>query len=79
LRWQPASGRGVLHTFSVLHKQVVNLEPPIVVAVVELDEGVRLVTNLVDVEPDSVSCDIPVAATIREGRDGLPLLCFRPD
>ncbi|TAK22490.1 MAG: hypothetical protein EPO26_11185 [Chloroflexota bacterium] len=55
LAWQRVSGRGRLHSFCIPHRNpnpAFQPDLPYVVALVELDEGVRLLTNLVDVEPD---------------------------
>jgi molecular chaperone DnaJ len=48
------SGRGTLHTFTVVERgqRGFPLGPPYIIAIVELDEGARVMTNLVDVEPD---------------------------
>jgi uncharacterized OB-fold protein len=60
LEWRRASGRGTLHTFTVVHRGARNfpLGPPYVIAIVALDEGPRLMTNLVGVEPDPARIDI---------------------
>lgn len=54
LEWRVASGRGTLHTFTVVHRGARGfpLGPPYVIAIVALDEGPRLMTNLVGIEPD---------------------------
>ena len=55
LSWQPVSGRGRLHSFCIPHRHpspAFQPDLPYVVALVELDEGVRLMTRLVGVEPD---------------------------
>lgn len=57
LEWRAASGCGTLHTFVINHKAAKGFEAPYVIAVVELDEGPRLLTNLVMAEtptPDNV-------------------------
>src|SRR5439155_447180 len=54
LEWVQASGRGTLHTFTVVNRGARDfpLGTPYVIAIVELAEGPRLMTNLVDVETD---------------------------
>lgn len=55
LDWVTASGRGSVHSFTISHRDVSALpihRPPYVVALVDLDEGVRMLTNLVDVDLD---------------------------
>jgi len=60
------SGRGTLHTFTVVHRgqRGFPLGPPYVIAIVELDEGVRLMTNLVDVSPDPATIRIGMAVEV---------------
>jgi len=53
LSWRTASGRGTIHTFVINHKPPKGWAGPVpyVIAVVELDEGPRLLTNLETVDP----------------------------
>ncbi len=59
-----ASGRGTVHTFTVTHQ---NQAPgfrealPYVLAYVDLEEGPRLLTNVVGCEPERVRIGMPVA------------------
>ena len=57
-----ASGRGTLHGYVITHRAAPGFEAPYVIAVVELDEGPRLLTNLVGVAPDpeAIALDLPV-------------------
>ena len=64
LEWdtQRASGRGTVHSYVVHHHpQVPGFEPPYAVVLVELEEGTRLVSNLVGVDPSEVTIGMPVA------------------
>lgn len=57
LTWRPVSGRGSLHTFTVArratHPKLAD-RVPYVIAIVELDEGPRLTSTVVDVDPDTL-------------------------
>ena len=65
LAWTQVSGLGVVYSFSVVHRaQGPGFETPYVVAIVELDEGPRLLTDLVDVEPDRVRVGMEVAVAL---------------
>ena len=77
LCWVDASGRGRIHSYTVVHRAPPDYrhQVPYVVALVELDEGVRMMTRLVDVEPARVRVDLPVELAIR-GDPRLPY--FRP-
>lgn len=78
--WVEASGRGSVHTFSVVHRNGMpgwRDEVPYVVAVIELSEGPRIMTNVVDCDPGDVSVDMPVQVTfVEQGEQTLPK--FRP-
>ncbi|RIK39024.1 MAG: hypothetical protein DCC58_15895 [Chloroflexi bacterium] len=55
ISWEPVSGSGTLYTYTIVHRHYhpgFASEIPYVVALVELDEGVRIMADLVDVEPD---------------------------
>lgn len=74
-----SSGRGTLHSYVITHRAAPGFEAPYVIAVVELDEGPRLLTNLVDVEPvpAALPLDLPVEVVYqRVGDTSLPQ--FRP-
>ncbi len=55
-------------------------EPPYVTAIVQLEEGPRLMTNLVEVEPDPehVRCEMPVEVVFQDISDEISLPMFRP-
>jgi uncharacterized protein len=49
------SGRGVVYSYSVLHHpQHPAFEYPVLAALIDLDEGIRIVSNVVGVEPDEI-------------------------
>jgi hypothetical protein len=80
--WFRASGRGRLHTFTIVHQAPPNapLPAPYVVAVVELEEGPRMMSNLIGVDPDpeKIRCDMPVVVEYADVADGHTLPRFRP-
>lgn len=64
LEWAPTGGRGHVHTFTVCRiapSAAFESQLPYVVAIVELDEGVRLLANILGVEPDRVTVGARVA------------------
>lgn len=75
--WFEASGRGTLHTFTVvkrsLHKQ---FAVPFTLAIVELEEGPRLTSWIVDVPEDELRCDMALKVVFREVHPGLTMPCF---
>ncbi len=76
-----ASGRGSVYTYTVTHQ---NQAPafrkalPYVLAYVELEEGPRLLTNLVDCDPARVSIGMPVVVDWADLDDGMSVPRFRP-
>ena len=61
LDWVATNGRGTVYSFTVVHRpQRPSFRVPYVVAIIELDEGFHMLTNLVDVAPDDVRVGMPV-------------------
>jgi uncharacterized OB-fold protein len=80
-RWVRASGRGKVYTFVVVRETRArgwDKMVPYVVAVITLDEGPRILSNLTNVAPEAVSIEMPVEVTFEEldGTTKLPL--FQP-
>ena len=82
LEWRRASGRGTLHTFTVVHRgqRDFPLGAPYVIAIVELAEGPRLMTNLVGIAPDpaAIRIGMPVEVTFEDVSSDVALPRFRP-
>jgi uncharacterized protein len=73
-QWKPASGKGEVYTFSVMHRSA---NGPYVIAYVALTEGPRILTNLVDCEFDRISIGSPVKLIWKATQgDGTPPLPF---
>lgn len=80
-RWIEASGRGVIYTFAVYHQAfhpAFKGKLPYVVAVVKLDEGPMLLTNIVGRSPDSLACEMPVQVEWDDISEEYSLPKFRP-
>jgi uncharacterized OB-fold protein len=80
IEWVTASGRGSIHAFTVVHRapEEFRREVPYVVALVDLEEGVRMMTRIVDCQPASVRVGLPVAVTFQALSEEIALPCFRP-
>ena len=77
----PVSGRGKVFSFVTYHRvyhPAFAKEVPYVVALVELDEGPRLLTNIVGVPPQQVACDMPVQVTFDDYDEGVAVPKFKP-
>lgn len=80
LEWDAvtASGRGTICSYTVLtYPQFPGYEYPLIIVLVELEEGTRLTSQLVDCAPDDVDFDLPVQMHIQEDADGFRLPVFR--
>jgi len=82
LAWERVSGRGTVHTFTVVQRgqKGFPLPTPYVIAIVELAEGPRLMTNLVGVEPDpaKIKIGMPVEVVFEDVSAEVALPRFRP-
>jgi len=79
--WEEASGRATLYTYSVVHQN--DLPPfqswlPYVAAIVELEEGPRLMTNIVDCAFDQLAVGMALEVTFRPHSDTITAPVFRP-
>lgn len=78
---EAASGRGVVHTYTVNHQQwIPGFDPPYLVAIIDLEEqaGLRLTTNLVLTEGVEPAIGMPVKVVFDE-YDGVWLPLFVPE
>jgi uncharacterized OB-fold protein/acyl dehydratase len=74
-----ASGRGTIYSYVVNHyPQVPAFDYPLVIALVELEEGTRLVANVAGMTPDQVSIGMPVVVGFEDFDDELTLPVFHP-
>ncbi|HEX5940153.1 MAG TPA: Zn-ribbon domain-containing OB-fold protein [Dehalococcoidia bacterium] len=83
IEWRSVSGKGKLYTYAIQYRPQMpgfESELPYITAIVELDEGPRLMTNLVEVDADPavIKCDMPVEVVFAEINDELALPKFRP-
>ena len=79
--WRPACGRGRIYSYTVIHH---NDAPPFrdmvpyIVALVELEEGVRVTSNIVECTPEVVHVGMPVEVIYQQVTDTITLPQFRP-
>jgi uncharacterized protein len=83
LTWTKVSGRGVVHAFAIPHRHpnpAFASTAPYVVALVELEEGARMMTSLVDVDatPEAVKVGMPVEIVYDDVTEAVTLPRFRP-
>jgi hypothetical protein len=75
-----ASGRATLYSYVIHHRPVPGFTPPYSIAVVQLEEGPRMMTNIVEVEqtPQALQLDMPLEVTFEKLTDEISLPLFRP-
>lgn len=71
VEWKAVSGRGEIYSCSTLMRKG---QPGHTIAFVRLEEGVTLMTNIVDADPQSLSIGQPVQAVFRQLKEGGPTL-----
>jgi uncharacterized protein len=82
LSWRASAGSATVHALSVQHRAgnpFLADRVPYVVALVDLDEGIRMMTNVVDCDPESVHIGQRVRVAWEPMSDGRNLPVFAPD
>ncbi len=80
VEWAPVSGRAALYSWTVAHPPLLSYfqeRAPWPVACVELEEGPRLITNLVDVPLAEYRIGMPLQADFQDVEEDVTLLVFR--
>ena len=82
VEWLEAEGAGHVHTYTVIRRATelpaFAEEVPYVVAYVELEEGVRVCSNVVGCSPDEVEIGLPVRVAFDRVTEDLALPKFQP-
>ena len=82
LSWQPVSGDGVIYTYTVAHRPphpVLADQCPLAIAVVELTEGPRMITNVIGCDVEDVAVGMPVRVAFESIDDSdVTLPVFKP-
>ena len=79
--WTDASGRATVYSFTVLHRAGLpgfETDVPYVIAIVDLNEGVRVMANIVNVVPNDVRIGMPVSVTFERRADDFVVPQFEP-
>ena len=81
LDWIEASGKGQVYSHTTVHRVLTpgfEESVPYVVAVIELDEGVRLISQVVNCEPGHVSVGMSVEVVFETVSDDVTIPKFQP-
>jgi uncharacterized OB-fold protein len=75
-----ASGKATLYSYVIHHRAVPGFTPPYSIAVVELEEGPRMMTNIVGIEqtPQALQLDMPLEVVFERMSEEISLPLFRP-
>lgn len=79
VEWFAASGRATLASYIISERAAPGFEAPYVIAIVELAEGPRMMTNIVDVEPTPERLELDMPLEVRfEDRGEVAVPVFAP-
>jgi hypothetical protein len=75
-----ASGKATLYSYVIHHRPVPGFTPPYAIAVVQLAEGPRMMTNIIDCPqtPEALQLDMPLEVTYQKLDEQITLPVFRP-
>ncbi len=76
----PASGKARLFSYVINYRQHPSFDGPYAIAVVELEEGPRMMTNIVECPqtPEALVLDMPVEVTFESVNDAISVPLFKP-
>lgn len=82
VEWRQVSGKGKLHSFVINSRppKTFPIQQPFLIGLVELDEGPRMMSNIVGVEasPQALRCDMPVQVVFEDITEAITLPKFTP-
>ena len=79
--WRTATGRGTVHSWTISYQAfhpAFQKSLPIILATVDLEEGVRMNCRLDGIGPDDIKIGIPVEVIFEDVTDDVTLPIFRP-
>lgn len=81
LEWVATKGSGTVYSYTICHWATVPFfkeKVPYIVAMVDLEEGVRITAGILDCALDRIRIDLPVVASFDPASDEITLVNFRP-
>jgi uncharacterized protein len=79
VKWVKSSGKAKLTTYSVVHQPAGPGFPvPLILAIVQMDEGYRMMTNIVGCDPKELKIGMPLEVTFEEQTPTVTLPFFQP-
>jgi uncharacterized OB-fold protein len=81
LEWREASGRGTVETYTIVTRAVSDAyaaDVPYVIALITLEEGPRMMSNVIGCNVESVTCGVAVEVIFERWSDAITMPKFRP-
>lgn len=80
LKWQKVSGKGTVYSYTTTYVPTAGFEDkvPYVVGLIELDEGVRMISNVINIDPDDIEIGMKVKVTFEKLSDDISYFAFEP-
>jgi hypothetical protein len=79
LEWVDTTGRGTVYSYTVVHRpQRPEFQVPYTVAIIEMEEGWHMLTNLVEIAPEDVEIGMKVEVVFEKRSEEITLPYFRP-
>ena len=79
LTWTRVSGKGTIYTYTIAQKSVFeDVVGPMVVALIELEEGAMMTSNIVVADPNTLAIGMPVRLRYEKISDDITLPVFEP-
>lgn len=81
LQWRVVSGKGTVYSYTLTHVPTPGFQDrvPYLVGLVELDEKVRIIGNIVNVDPADVKIGMRVQVTFEKLSDDIDYFAFEPE
>jgi uncharacterized OB-fold protein len=81
VEWVQASGRGKVISFTIMHRAISHayaIEAPYVIALIKLDEGPTMMSNIVQLDPENVVVGMTVEVVFEDWSENISIPKFRP-
>ncbi len=81
LDWKESKGKGTIHTFTVTYESAppeFAADCPYALAIINLDEGFSMMSNIVECDLEKITCDMPVEVVFQPVTPEITLPKFRP-
>ena len=81
IKWIRSNGKGTVWSYTITYQNRTlgfAQDVPYVLALVQLDEGVKMFTNIVECDPNSVTIGMPVEVTFVQANNQISVPYFKP-